>query len=434
MKPKNKFQKSIVEASHKLPRITKEQIKYAYSNCIEYVGRRTPKGLITCTKCGHSWQGNGYLVDTLTETHCPECGTKLTVKTTRQRVFKDCNYLTIITACEGYQVIRWVMIKCTAIVGEKPEYTHAEVMQRWIAPDGKYCTFSLSRVTMGTCYIDSWIFGSEMELRKESTNNKYCQNIYDEIPMGVIYPRMKFITELKRTGYKKGFYGQRPLDLFRTLLTDNRAETLLKTGQTALMRLFMDDKMRDRDKYWPSIRIAIRNRYRVNDAPMWCDYIDSLLYLGKDVRNAKYVCPSNLAAAHDKAMNRVVKLEMEKENQSDTPAFLSKEHKYRIAKGKFFGLLFTDGKIRVRMLESVREIVTEGKAMHHCVGSYYDKDDSLILSATLDNKRIETVEFSLSQLKVIQSRGVCNNITHYHEQIVNLVNDNISIIRDRISA
>lgn len=424
----------VVDASRKLPKITEPQLKYAYRNCFQHIGRRSAKGVITCTHCGHIWQGTGYLVDTLTDICCPQCRTKLTVKTTRQRVFNDCKYFTLITACEGFQVIRWVLIKCTVKVGENPNYTHSEVMQRWIAPDGKYCTLSLSRVTLGTGYIDSWIFGSEMELRKESTNNQYFKNIYDMIPMGVIYPRMKYIPEIERTGYKKGFYGQKPVNLFRILLTDNRAETLLKTGQTALMRLFMDDRSRDREKYWPSIRIAIRNGYRVKDAAIWCDYIDSLLYLGKDVRNAKYVCPSDLMTVHDKAMDKVVKIETEKEIQSDTPAFLTKEHKYRIAKGKFFGLKFTDGKIRVRMLESVREIVTEGKVMHHCVGSYYDKGDSLILSATLDEKRIETVEVSLSKLKVIQSRGVCNKITPYHEQIVNLVNDNMGIIRDRISA
>ena len=80
--------------------------------------------------------------------------------------------------------------------------------------------------------------------------------------------------------------------------------------------------------------------------------------------------------------------------------------------------MFTDGQIAVRVLESVKEIIMEGKAMHHCVGTngYYKKADSLILSATIDGKRIETVEVSLSQLKVIQSRGVCNKQTEYHDK------------------
>lgn len=65
--------------------------------------------------------------------------------------------------------------------------------------------------------------------------------------------------------------------------------------------------------------------------------------------------------------------------------------------------------------------------MHHCVFSceYYTHEDSIILSAhDRDGNRIETVEFSISQQKVIQSRGVCNKNTEYHDRIVNLVNAN----------
>lgn len=98
--------------------------------------------------------------------------------------------------------------------------------------------------------------------------------------------------------------------------------------------------------------------------------------------------------------------------------------------------MFTDGQIAVRVLESVKEIIMEGKAMHHCVGTneYYKKADSLILSATIDGKHIETVEVSLSKLRVIQSRGVCNKQTEYHDKIVRLVNDNMPLIQQRIVA
>ena len=45
--------------------------------------------------------------------------------------------------------------------------------------------------------------------------------------------------------------------------------------------------------------------------------------------------------------------------------------------------------------------------MHHCVftNEYYLKADSLILSATIDGKRIETIEVSLKRMEVVQSRG-----------------------------
>lgn len=105
-------------------------------------------------------------------------------------------------------------------------------------------------------------------------------------------------------------------------------------------------------------------------------------------------------------------------------------------KGKFFGLFFTDGLICVRVLESVEEHRQEGSHMHHCVFSaeYYLKKDSLIFSATINGKRVETVEFDLKQFRVSQSRGVCNKNTEYHDRIVSLVNRNADIIRQRMTA
>lgn len=74
--------------------------------------------------------------------------------------------------------------------------------------------------------------------------------------------------------------------------------------------------------------------------------------------------------------------------------------------------------------------------MHHCVYSneYYLKPNSLILSATIDGKRVETIEVSLKTLKVLQSRGVCNMNTEYHDRIIELVNKNKRLIRKRMAA
>ncbi len=424
MKPKNKFQKQVVDASKKLPVLTNEQIEWSKNNVIEHIGRRNDKGKITCTKCCHSWQGVGHLVDTLTDCNCPNCNSKLVVKTTNKRVFRTNYYMTIITACEGYQVVRSIMVKCTARVGKLPEYEHSEVMQRWIAPNGKYCTFAKLRQTMGTMYYDAWIHHTSLELRQEN-------DIYNRIFTDVIYPRQKLIPELKRTGYKKSLYKQKPLDLFRILLTDSRAETLIKAKQTKILkRIFDMGWSRYIGNYWASIRICMRNGYKIKDATMWCDYIDFLQFFGKDLHNAKYVCPSNLKAEHDRYMAKKAKVETEQEIQKH----LDKEDAFREVKAKFFGLIFSDGQINIRVLESVAEIITEGKMMHHCVGSYYSKEDSLILSATIDGKRIETIEISLSQLKVIQSRGICNKNTEYHNQIINLVENNISQIEERLVA
>lgn len=423
MKPRNKFQHQVVEASKTLPIITKKQIEWGYENAIEHIGRRTDKGIITCTQCAHSWKGTGYLVDTLTDCKCLNCQTKLTVKTTRKRVFGENAYITIITTHKGFQVVRTIFIKCVTKAGELPKYSYSEVMQRWISSNGKYCTFAKLRQTMGTCYYDSWIFYTDLELRTEI-------DVYDRIFTGLVYPRQKLIPELKRTGCKKEFYGQKPLDFFRTLLVDSRAETLLKTGQTDVLKRIMDMGWKKMDNYWASIRICLRNGYKIDDAALWCDYIDLLRFFGKDLNNAKYVCPTNLHAEHDRYVHKKMKADARLELEEQ----LKKEADYKAAKEKFFGLIFSDGLISVRVLESVAEIISEGTAMHHCVAGYHSKADSLILSACMDGQRLETVEVSLSKLRVIQCRGLCNQITEYHEQIIKLVENNIRMIENRLAA
>ena len=93
---------------------------------------------------------------------------------------------------------------------------------------------------------------------------------------------------------------------------------------------------------------------------------------------------------------------------------MKNEDKFKEMKSRFFGLMFTDGNIVVRMLESVREHVLEGKAMHHCVGSgtnYSLNPDCIIFYARIAEQRVETVEFSLEQMKVVQCHGLQNKDT-----------------------
>lgn len=420
MQPKTKFQKKAVEASKKLPPLTDAQLRWAYTKVIESVGQRTKKGIVTCLDCGEVFHN----ATARKHCTCPACRTKLRIEDTRKQKFQQREYATYITACDGLQVIRVFMVNYYAKVGRPLNRFCHEVMQRWIAPDGKYCTFARSRV-WGTMYYDSWIYPSRLELHGESW-------VYDRVGTDDIYPRMKLIPELKRTGYKGGLYGQNPTNLFRILLTDNRAESLLKIGQESLFRLYLDDKSRRYDDYWPSIRIAVRNGYKVEDAMTWCDYIDALRTLDKDIRNPKYVCPADLNREHDRCIAKLASLEAER----NLSAHLKNECAYHKAKARFFGLEFSDGQIAVRVLESVKEIIIEGKAMHHCVATneYYKKANSLILSATINGKRLETVEVSLSKLQVIQSRGVCNHNTEYHDRIVELVNSNMRLIKKRIAA
>ena len=427
MKPRTKIQKEVFALSKRLPKISEIQTKYAFRHSFEHVGRRSAKGIVTCTECGHQWQGNGALADTLCGCTCPHCGMELKVHTTRKRVFKENEYFSIITVCKGYQVMRFFFAKAYYKVGQPAEYTIYEVAQRWIAPNGKFETIARLR-GIAFIYYDLWQEGSSMEIRRN-------HRVYDITP-ACTYPRIRVIPELKRNGFKGEFHNLQPFELFCELLKNNQAETLIKTGQYSLLSYFIHHPSKSISTYWNAIRIATRNGYMVGDAGIWCDYIDLLRFFGKDLHNAHFVCPADLPAAHDLYMAKKRRHMQMERRQEERRKALEQEASFVEAKGRFFGVEFSDGEICIKVLDSVEAIRQEGEAMHHCVftNEYYLKADSLILSATIDGKRIETIEVSLKRMEVVQSRGVCNKNTPYHGQILKLMKGNMSLIRKRMTA
>ena len=209
-----------------------------------------------------------------------------------------------------------------------------------------------------------------------------------------------------------------------------KAETLLKAKQFQLVYNF-DCFEKKISKYWASIKICLRNNYYINDSRMWFDYLELLELCGKDLRNAHYVCPKDLKESHDKYMEiRRKEIDKEKEIERRKKAEES-ERAYQAFIRRFEGLLISDGEVVVEPIKSVEEFMHEGDEMHHCVftNAYYEDEDSLILSARRNNERLETVQFDLESLKVVQSRGKFNVTTDYHDKIIELVEKNYHKIK-----
>lgn len=428
MKPHTNIQKEIVQLAQKLPELTERQKAYAYEHCFKHYAHRTKGGMITCMECGHRWKSEHRLAESLCGCTCPHCGRKLEVMDTRQRVFTNNEYFSIVTTCNGYQVFRFFFVKVFKKVMQPAKYSITEVVQRWISSKGETETFARLRCMFGL-YYDMWSLNSNMELRSQKRLHAY--NIY-----GVCtYPQIKLLPKLKYIGFRSDFYGSSPYDYYAAVLSDCRIETLPKAGQTCMFRHAITNGIRLKD-YWVAIKICIRNRYEIKEPHIWCDYIKLLKHFKKDIHNAKYVCPANLHAEHDRLVQkRNVELR-EEQMKKDLQKALTDEKKYKEQKGRFFGLSFSDGTLKVKVLESVTEFFEEGMAMHHCVFSnqYYLKEDSLILSASIEGKRIETIELSLDTMQIVQSRGACNMNTSYHRQIIELVNKNIQLIEQRLTA
>ena len=421
MKPRNKFEQAVLAQSKYLRPITKVQRQWAFRECIEHFAYRLPKGKSTCMDCGHSWQ----MIEPTEHCTCPQCGAGLEVITTRARKLKQRQYFTVLTSSGGYQVLRMYLLIAGMEKGYQATSSVMEIGQYWWDERGRQAIVAVQR-TMGH-YIDSFAYYSPMAIRRDN-------EAYRFVARCPLCPKVKLSDTLKRNGFEGKCYDIAPTSLIPALLTDSRAETLLKAGRTEHLAYFLS-RPRNWDAYWPAYKITLRRSYDITDIALWCDYVDMLRRLGKDAHNAHFVCPEDLLQAHDTAQRKLqAQREKEAEAQRRQKA-IENEERFQALKAPFFGIAFTDGTIEGRVLECVEEYLEEGKALHHCVftNEYYLKEQSLILSARIEGKRIETIEVSLETMKVIQCRGLQNKNTEYHDRIIDLVHRNIKQIQSRVA-
>lgn len=421
MKARTKYQHQVVAANERLLPLTERQRAWAFRHTVEHFAFRTPSGQTTCLDCGHRWNGTKTK-----HCRCPKCGARLKLEDTLRRKADSRSYFSVITVQDGQQVQRVFRLDVSYHKGRPAQTVVREVIRYWINENGKTAVTALRR-TMGY-YRDSFSCWSDLELRNDNMDYRYIADCY-------VYPNYTVIPKLRRNGLKGSFADIAPQQLMKALLTDNRVETILKSGRKKDLKHFIDHPQ-DLDFCWPSYKIVLRRNYRITDMGIWVDYLRMLHRCGKDLHNAHYVCPADLHAEHDKYQEKVRILREQEKRKEQMKRAMENEARFRELKGKFLGLEFTDGTIIVRVLDSVVAYYEEGRALHHCVGEceYYLKPDTLVFSARIEDKRVETVELSLETFKVLQSRGLCNRNTEYHDRIIKLVQKNVGLIRKRMAA
>lgn len=435
MKPRTKFQHRVIELSKALPDINDKMLAWTKTRCLEHKGYAT-KSRVVCMDCGQRFSPE--LVSRKRAT-CPHCHAKLNIEQTRCTIDKQMTYVTIAEVHGDFQVIRNYQVYAYYKAGGVPRYFFWEILQHFILPNGKYET--VARLQNSVWNVDSW--GGNMEIRKATYYKKY--DVYPD----TLHPDSIFREELSRCGIDRNLQGLTPLQAILNVPSDSKLETLLKAKQYELLS-YMCGRSKILNEYWPSIKICLRNNYAIKDVGIWKDYLDLLSRYKKDLRNAHYVCPPNLKRAHDKYVARRSKdWATECEIRERDRAIREEQRKkqlienipennaiYQQEKGKFFDLQFSDGTISVCVLKSIEEFREEGNEQEICVftNEYYQKPESLILSARIEDKRVETVEVDLNRFCVIQCRGKHNGNTKYHDQIVQLVSKNMRAIQKRMSA
>ncbi|MBD0822618.1 PcfJ domain-containing protein [Aestuariibaculum marinum] len=421
MKPRTKLQKEVFGLSKRLPELTLKQKEWAYQVCTNHLGYAT-KTRVICMDCGETFSPELVVRKRAV---CPHCKTKLKVEDTKMRTHTQVEYMALAEVVGEYQVIRNFELYAHHKKGKKVRYHLHEILQYWITPEGKVQKVGLLHMTSG--FADCWT--GDWAIRTDGGYYSWNANKY------LIYPykyfaESRFKPEYKKIGINKNLYGLTVPQAIKLIPSNPRAETLLKAKQYSLLYKF-NDRSGELNRRWNSIKICLRNNYKVKDATTWLDYLDLLQYFNKDLRNAKYVCPKDLNRVHDRLVEKKRNIQRKRELEEQKKKVVEAQKEYQKMKSAFFGLAFTDGEITVKVLEHVKEFLTEGDLLKHCVfaNAYYNKKDSLVLSARINDEPVETIEVSLATMKIVQARGYKNQATEYNDRIVKLVNRNLKIIK-----
>lgn len=435
MKPRTKLQAYIFDLAQYMPKMVEEEKAWAFENCITHWGYRT-KTNTSCLSCGHIY--NGHKTDKTEK--CPSCNRLLTIEDTRKKVLSQRRFIAVLDVVDEFQVNRFFELTVHSKAGQQPQVLYWEIVQQWMT-QGKLEIIARNRGGMGW-YQDG--FHGYLEIRER----KQLWRKYNLCP-DYVYPQIDYLPIYERNGFTGDFGCCSCYDLFTAIVKDSKAETLIKAGQMGLLAALCSDRQRDVERYWNSIKICMRNNYVISEdnAITWLDYMCMLTDFNKDLRNYVYVCPTNLHAEHQLYLAKKMAIrrrEQEQRNARDAAqrekarkraarSQKEKDHDYITAKGAYFGVCFTDGELVVEVLKSMEDFMKEGEILNHCVyeRAYFDKPDSLILSARINGKPIETIEFSLAQNKILQARGWDNKPTEYHDKIIKLVNHNIHLIRKK---
>lgn len=440
MKPKTRLEKKLVAYASQLPAITERQRTWAIDNCFRKSSVYTRHGRrIKCLCCGRevryakdekiffeSWLRIGQY-------DCEYCGrtTDLVEKYTNNSQLRDQIFFSIITTFRGVQLIRTFDAQRDN-TGDSTRFCVDEIFQNWIMPDGKEIITGRPHHRSAFALSFDCHLPYQIKQHNASTNGAFAFDDMFDVCGCTFYPVVRVTPLVKRNGWRQELLpwsrSLSMVDVISWLLKCPTAEMLCKTGQLDLFRHMVRESKTELD-YLHSVRIANRRNYMVDDASLWLDMLRMADRLGLDTHNPQIVCPADLHAAHDRLLARYTKFVRKEKN---THVFLTAGPEYKKHIAPYRNISISAPGIVISVIPSIEKVCAEGEAMHHCVFTmkYYDKKDTLLLSAVdQDGNRLETIELSLKNYKVRQSRGAFNKLTPRHNEIITLIENNAALFR-----
>lgn len=302
-----------------------------------------------------------------------------------------------------------------------------EIMREF-SDRGKKLYFGKQR-TMG-CYYDCFLYNSPMELRGLWFNACNYQ-IYDLFDLSMdSVPEDNSCKRIKCVSLD-------PKELGRVICNNPVAETMYKENNPMFGHLMRRTYLKETCRAYT---IAKRHGFVFNEEtiPLWLDMVYAIIVSKKDWHNPVYVAPSDLRDTHDRFIRMMIRMQ-EQNRIAREYAKVQKEiernkninERYIKRRKRFYDMVLTDGLVECRVLRDVEAFREEGTAMAHCVFKcrYFEKPYSLILSARINDQRVETIEVDLTNYTIKQCYGKHDQFTMHHQRILDLVNNQMDVIK-----
>lgn len=339
----------------------------------------------------------------------------------------------LVDSIDGYQVLRYIYADYTYGVKEDwhtadiedddeawfdwwqehviNEEIHGEVAQLWIAPNGKETFLSCQSRK------DDYFFNPLPDIRtpmrktKRIDNNEelFYNSVYCAGVIGDILPQLF----LREQSSDPSLFSNGNTNFAHENLAEVKAlfspfgEYLYKCQPYLFGKLKDGYALNDYEK---QVKIANRNHYVINDDnfTLWFDYIRMLaewdrINVSRLSLQPHYVCPADLQREHDRLDDRLNAWRKKSDAERYEKQFLAHHAKY-------LDINFTNGHLNARSLNSPQEYIEEGEKMHHCVGGYYRRPESLIFAVEeiATSRKVATVEVNIKNLSIVQIAGICN--------------------------
>lgn len=436
MKPKTKIQKEAWRWHVELPPITEAQKAFVRDKMYSPEGLRK-KDCVYCLECGHSWQADeSELASNILGVTCPHCGKqlKIHISANRKNWCKETRVMNIVTTCHGYQVTRQFYCEKNTKPGDKAYFSYLEATQLWRdVNEDEMAAIARPKKVLSHYYVDLYDYNEPMRIMDQNMHG----HVYDVD--GVVYPIARVLPVLKRMGISVKSMNAMGANCLIDAIKDCRIETLVKAGRYDVMTHSTQHEIR---RLWPQIKLTIRHNYKIKDFTMWADCINLLEVLGMDTHNPVYVCPKDLRKLHKDLCKKKAKLDekMAREERRKQALMLIEDNKKFVKRcQKYFGILIMAGDISIRPLQSIDEFVEEGKRQHICVGDvaqkYWNRADSLILTARVGDDIAATIEMSIKNWTIKQCRSACNGVPERYDEIVKALKENKQVFaRAKMSA